>query len=327
MNRREVLAGILLTSSITDAGAQRIGKTFRIHPASPVSEMRPNGNIPFLRAVFQEMLRLGYAEGKNVIFERWSGEGRAAQITEVARSAVRSRPDLTIAVAYRVAQAVKAETTAIPVVAIATDRVALGLVASFSRSGGNITGVTPDAGLGIFEKRFEVLRAVVPTASKVAYLAPLGVWRDGSGLATRDAAERLGFALVGPPLGEPIQESEYRRFLAAAVREGAEALFVSEAPENLTFRSFIVELAAEGKLPAVYPYSEHAEVGGLLAYAVDLAELGRIAASYIDRILRGAQPGIFRCRPRQSSSSSSTSRPRRPSASTFSRPSSPAPTR
>jgi putative ABC transport system substrate-binding protein len=108
---------------------------------------------------------------------------------------------------------------------------------------------------------------------------------------TREAARRPGLELVGVPLSDPIQEPEYRRAFALIARERVDALIVSNDPENLTHRRVIVELAAQARLPTIYAVRDFEELGGLMAYGVDLSHLFRGAARYIDRILKGANPG------------------------------------
>jgi putative ABC transport system substrate-binding protein len=104
-------------------------------------------------------------------------------------------------------------------------------------------------------------------------------------------AQRLKISLLGPPLNAPIQEAEYRRVIASMVEQGADALLVLDQPENLTNRRLIVKLAAEAKLPAMYGYPAFTEIGGLMAYGVDLADPLRYAAGQVDQILKGTKPG------------------------------------
>jgi putative tryptophan/tyrosine transport system substrate-binding protein len=105
------------------------------------------------------------------------------------------------------------------------------------------------------------------------------------------AAHNLGISLTGPPLDFPLREEEYRRVVTAMVREKAEALFVGDQAENFKYRKAIVELTEKGRLPAIYPFGEDVQDGGLLSYGLNLAEIGRHAAGQIDQILRGTKPG------------------------------------
>jgi len=101
----------------------------------------------------------------------------------------------------------------------------------------------------------------------------------------------FGLTRVGPPLKRPIDETEYRRLFAALAQEGAEMIGVNDAAENVTNLRLIVELAEKGRLPAMYPFREFVEAGGLMSYGVNLHELGSRAAAMVDRILKGAKPG------------------------------------
>jgi putative tryptophan/tyrosine transport system substrate-binding protein len=101
----------------------------------------------------------------------------------------------------------------------------------------------------------------------------------------------MGISLIGPPLDAPLLEAEYRRVFDAMLQGRADALIVSDAPEHFTYRKLIVELAATGGLPAIYPYHEQAEVGDLMAYGPDLLDVYRRAAGYVDQILKGTKAG------------------------------------
>jgi putative ABC transport system substrate-binding protein len=170
------------------------------------------------------------------------------------------------------------------------DPVRFGIVESLARPGGNITGVSTDAGQEIWGKRLDLLREVVPGTSKVGYLASRWNWESPIAIAAlQEAAERLGISLIGPPLEGP-EEQEYRRVFEALTRSHPDALIVSDSAENLTYRRIITELAAKSGLPALYPYREQATAGGLMAYAPDLLDLYRRAANNVRDILNGAKP-------------------------------------
>jgi putative ABC transport system substrate-binding protein len=184
----------------------------------------------------------------------------------------------------------KAATATIPIVGTMGDPVVYGIVPSLARPGGNITGASVDAGLEISGKRIELLREAIPRVSRVGFLATRWMWDQPYGSAIQEAAKRISISLLGPPLDAPYQEGEYRRVLAAMAQEGVDALIVTHQPENFTNRRLIVELAAEGKLPAMYGNRDFVEIGGLMAYGFDPADLGRRAADQIDQVLRGTQP-------------------------------------
>src|SRR5437867_2849039 len=128
------------------------------------------------RAIFEELLRLGYTEGRNLLVERFSGEGRAEHYPELVRDVVRSNPDVIYVVGTRITTDVKALTTTIPIITVGSDPVRMGIVPSLAKPGGNITGVSMDAGLEIFGKRLELLKEASPNISKIGYLASRAVW-------------------------------------------------------------------------------------------------------------------------------------------------------
>jgi putative tryptophan/tyrosine transport system substrate-binding protein len=294
MRRRTFLAGAVIMATTRYSLAQQLAKVYRIaivHPSSSVVEMSETGGNPYYQALFGELRRLGYVEGQNLTIDRYSGEGRAERYAQLARDVVRQNPDLIITNTSYMLRHFKAATSTIPVVGITADPVAFGLVASLARPGGNITGVSIDAGLEILGKRLQLLREAIPTASRVGFLAPRLVWEGtGEGRIMREVAQRNGIFILGPGLGDPIGEPEYRRVFAAMAQERVEALIVGDQAENTTHRRLIVQLAETGRLPAIYAYREYVELGGLMAYGVDVPDLYRRMAGYVDQILKGAKP-------------------------------------
>jgi putative tryptophan/tyrosine transport system substrate-binding protein len=203
---------------------------------------------------------------------------------------VQRQPHLIFALTGRVAKAFQAATTTIPIVAIAGDPIVDNIVPSLARPGGNLTGFSADAGEQ-HGKHLELLKDMVPTASRVAFLSPRAGWELPSSRAMRQAFNRTGLTLIGALLDDPIQEAEYRRAFVAMVRERVEALVVGDFGENYAHRQLIVELAAQSRLPTIYPFRAFVDVGGLIAYSVDVSDLFRRVAGYIDRIFKGANPG------------------------------------
>jgi ABC transporter substrate binding protein len=153
MSRRAFIAGLVSTAAISCAKAQQMGKTYRIaiaHPSYPASEMNESsGRLPWFPAFFAELRRLGYVEGQNLRVERYSAEGRTAQYADLAREVVSRRPDVILSGKNDMILFLKAATPTIPIVGISADPVAAGIVPSLARPGGNITGVSVDAGLDL----------------------------------------------------------------------------------------------------------------------------------------------------------------------------------
>jgi putative ABC transport system substrate-binding protein len=291
MRRRDFTTGLLLAAAVGAARAQERAKQHRIVivvPAGPVALISETGH-PFWRAILEELRRLGDVEGQNLIVERYSAEGRTAGYADLAREVVTRKPDVIVA-ATAITQAVNAAAPTIPIVWVGADPIRAGLVTSLARPGGNITGVSVDAGIEIWGKRLQILKEAVPSASKVAVLATPTAWESGDGKGLREASQRLEIPLIAVLLRESAP-SEYQRVFADIVQQRPDAIIVSAAGELSPSRQLIVELVEKNRLPAIYPSRDYMEAGGLMAYAVDWGELGRRMADDVHQILNGAKPG------------------------------------
>jgi putative ABC transport system substrate-binding protein len=289
MRRREFIAGLLFVATAQRARAQKPEQMRRIafgHPSIPVAELRASPR----RAFFEELGRLGYVEGQNLTVQLFSGEGKRDLFAEISRDVVRSKPDAIVTVGLLMARSFKSATSAIPVVVLTADPVRAGIVSSLARPGGNITGVSIDAGMEVYGKRLALLKEAIPGLARMSYLASRLDWEDIDGQAVQEAAGRAGVSLVGSFVDEPMREAEYRRAFASISQEGVDAIFVTADTGNFTNRKLIVELAAKARLPTMFPWREHVELGGLMAYAVDLPGLWRYAARQIDQIFKGTTP-------------------------------------
>ena len=268
-----------------------------VNPSAPVAELTETGNPRYV-AFFKELRQLGYVEGQNIAIERYSGQGRTDHYAELVREVVGRNPDLILTNRSLLVLNFKAATSTIPIVGLMADPVRFGIVESLARPGGNITGVSTDAGLEIWGKRLDLLREAVPRISKVGYLASRGVWKSPIAMeALQEAAERMGILLIGPPLEGTLQKQEYRRVFEGFAQGHPDALIVGDQAENLTSRQIIIELAAKSGLPTLYPYREQAEAGGLMAYAPELLDLYRRAAGCVSEIPQRGQaerhPSLF----------------------------------
>jgi len=290
MRRRDCLAGLFLAVATNPAYAQRATSTRRIaivHPSAPIADLSETGAVHNIAALLVELRRLGYVESENLVVERYSGEGQTQRYAELARDVVRSAPELIVTTSNRMVLNLAAATSTIPIVGFTVDPVATGLVASLARPGGNFTGVVIDAGLEIWTKRFELLKEMVPTARRVAFLTADLTLIPRYMPTVRAAAEQVGMTLLDATLGEVIHEAAYRRMFETLAQMGADGLAVNESSENATHLRVIVELARMARLPAIYPWPEPVQHGGLLAYAYNSGDIGRHAASQVDSILRG----------------------------------------
>src|SRR5690242_1259773 len=193
------------------------------HPAIPTTLLTETGGGSAWRAFFGELRRLGYIEGENLIIERYSAEGHHERYADMARDIVSRRPDVIVTGTNPVVTAFKAATTTIPIVAFMLDPLHAGLVTSLSRPGGNLTGITLDAGVEVWGKRLEILKEAIPSTAKAAFLGMRGGWEGASGQVLRDAASRLGVSLTFtlPEKGTP---SEIESAFEAIERQGPEVL-------------------------------------------------------------------------------------------------------
>ena len=275
------------------ARATETNKIYRValvSPVTPVSEMSASGDHVYYVPLLRELERLDYVEGKNLVLLRFSAEGSVSQFPVTAGSAINSAPDVIITLGGIVGPLLAATKT-IPVVGILTDPLAQGLVQSLARPGGNITGVSSDAGIAIWGKRVEMLRETLPAAIRFGVLASEIFWEIAGGAALREAARQTSISLVGARLKGDIREPEYRRVFESIEKEGAQGLIVADHPENFRNRRLIAELAERARLPAIYADRAYVEAGGLMAYGIDLVDVARRIARYADTILKGTKPG------------------------------------
>ena len=295
MRRREFIAGLMFAAAMGRAQAQQIGKVYRIafaHPTAPVTDLTQTSRGSFVTpAILEELTRLGYVEGRNLLIERYSGEGRAAHYPDLARQIVGQNPDLIIVISSNLTLDFKAATSTVPIVGIFQVPVEAGIVRSLARPGGNITGVSLDVGFwDQWAKRVQLLKEAVPQITRLGLLGTRNAWERSSG-AIREGELKNSISVVGPPLDHPIDEKEYQRVFAALAQADSDSLYVADEPENVTYRRLIVDMAAKGRLPTIYPYRQFVEAGGLMSYGIDLSDVGHRIADLVDQILKGAKPG------------------------------------
>src|SRR5690242_2397851 len=192
------------------------------HPAIPTTLLTETGGGSAWRAFFGELRRLGYIEGENLIIERYSAEGHHECYSDIARDIASRNPDVIVTGTNPVVTAFKAATSTISVVAFMLDPLHAGLVTSLSRPGGNLTGITLDAGIEVWGKRLEILKEAIPSATRAVFLGMRGGWEGSSGQVLREAAARLGVSLVFtlPEKGTP---EEIERVFAAMEQQRPDA--------------------------------------------------------------------------------------------------------
>ena len=244
---------------------------------------------PGFRAFVRGLRALGYVEGQNLILERRSVEGRYERFGDIVAELIRLRMDVIVTGAGQGVRAAKEVTTTVPIVmATSIDPVREGLVQSLARPGGNITGLTFQVGPEIEAKRLELLLAMLPGVSRVAYLGSkeFNDWESPEGRAVRTAAQGLDVTLV---LAE-FAHHQYLDAFARVTRARAGALFVSAGPTTYSDRRVIVELSTQARLPSAFRGRESTELGGLMSYGANNDDVLRRAAGYVDKILQGAKP-------------------------------------
>jgi len=292
MRRRDFTAGLVFAVATRSAWAQQRPppRIALFHPAIPAALLTESGGGSAWRAFFAEIRRLGYVEGQNLIIERSSAEGRHERYADLARQIVAGNPDLIITGTNPVVTTFMAATSTIPIAAFMFDPLKAGLVTSLARPGGNLTGITLDAGIEIWGKRLELLKEAVPAAANVAFLGMRDGWEGSFGQALRHVANQLGVSLhsVLPDTGTT---AEIERIFAAMAQQRPDAVLVSGEGDLYAHRQLIAELAEKNRLPTMCPYRDYVDAGALMAYAVDLAELLKRLAGEVHQILKGTKAG------------------------------------
>src|SRR5882757_6781729 len=233
MQRREfiTLFGGAAATWPLGARAQQPAKMKRIaivSPATKIGDMGVNGSRAY-RLFFEELSRLGYDEGRNLVVERYSGEGRTEHYADLAREVVNTHPDLIYSQTTRLALNFKAATTTIPIVTVTADPIAGGLVSSLARPSGNITGVSVDAGIEVMGKRLALLLAT-SKLSNARFLVSQLSWERFLGASVREASRRAGISLAGEPMSS-FNEQEYQRVFNSMEHERVDGILTSDEAE------------------------------------------------------------------------------------------------
>jgi len=289
MERRTFLgmmAGSLLAAPLA-AEAQPVATVPRIGYLA----LNPTAN-PHLHEAFRQGLRdLGYVEGRNVVIESRDAEGKPERLPALAAELVALKVDVLVAQPTVAALAAKQATRTLPIVFPVADPVSSGLVTSLARPGGNLTGLSilaPE----MVGKGLELLKQAVPGVSRVAVLWDPGAFPERTAKDMRKevkvAARALGVRLQFIEARGP---DDFDRAFSEMTRARAGALTVLGGSMLFSERKRLVDLAAKNRLPAVYPWREGVDAGGLMAYGPNVADLFRRAATYVDKILKGAKPG------------------------------------
>ena len=265
------------------AGAQQPAKVPRIGLLSPHS---PSDTALWHQAFRQGLHDLGWVEGKNISIEYRYAEGRTDRLPDLAADLVRLKADIIVAAVGTDALAAQKATRAIPIV-VASMGDPSGLVESLARPGGNITGLSQMV-LELVGKRLELLKEIVPKLSRVAVLwNPQGQISTLSWKEIQLPAQKLGVQLHSLEVRSP---NDFTKAFEDATKARAGALAITPHPVLGGNLKRIADLAAKSRLPSIFHLREFVDSGGLLTYGVDRSDLFRRAATYVDKILKGAKP-------------------------------------
>lgn len=289
MSRRFVLsrlacAALMWPFATRPQPAERVPRVGILRPGEPPH----SPDDPQVAGMPRAMRELGYVEGRNLRMETRYANGDLQRLPALAKSLVDDRFDVVVAVGSPAVRAMKQATTTLPVVMYGNfDPIALGLVSSLARPSGNVTGVliAPDGTLA--GKRLQLLKAAVPQATRIGLLVPDD---DSIGLQvqeTRKAAQELNVEL---PIVS-VRGGDYAAAFAELARLRVNALVVGSHQYFVRDRQQVVGLAAAHRLPAMYEWREQVAEGGLMTYSTSLYGVHQRVAMYVDRILKGANPG------------------------------------
>ena len=241
------------------------------------------------KALKEGMQDLGYGEGRDITFEHRFADGKPERLPALATELVRLKVDVIVTATNPTTVAAKLATSTIPIVmANGNDPVGAGLVASLARPGGNISGLTQDVGDELWGKRLELLKEVVPKLSRVAIL-----WRPSfepnatRKKPTEEVAQKLGLVVRFTEFQEA---DDFKNAFASMGKERVGGVLVFGDPVAFERRAQIADFAVRNRLPTIYNIREFVEVGGLMSYGASLADQWRRAATYVDKILKGAKP-------------------------------------
>jgi putative ABC transport system substrate-binding protein len=287
MNDRRfwLLASISVLMAPLVVNAQAPAKVFRIGVLSGAAPTNPEASHVW-QGFFQGLRDLGYVDGQNIVIEgRYYGDN-VERIPSLAAELVRLRVDVIVVGATPAPEMARRATSTIPIVmANHSDPVASGLAASFAKPGGNVTGLSL-VSRELRIKQLQLLKEILPSLTRVAFLRNPAALPDLTELDR--AAHSLGLEVQVVEASAP---SELAGAFAAAKRNRAGALVVLSGYMFWAQRTRLAELAANHRLPTAYLLREHVDAGGLISYGPDLRDNYRRAAGYVDKILRGANPG------------------------------------
>jgi putative tryptophan/tyrosine transport system substrate-binding protein len=275
----------VLVLAVAVVEAQQPKKIPRIGFLGTASPSAASARIEALR---QGLRELGYVEGKNIVIEQRYAEEKLDRVNELAAELVRLKVDVIVTVGPAATRSAKEATTVIPIVmGVDDDPVGNGFVASLARPGRSITGLST-LGPEISGKQLELLKEIIPSLSRVAVLG--NSMQPGNAQSLREVELAAGALGVNLQYLDVLSPEDIETVFRAASKGRADAVLVLRAPVFFSHRKQIVDLAAKSRLPAMYYTTEYLENGGLMTYGVSITDLFRRAATYVDKILKGAKP-------------------------------------
>jgi len=295
MKRREfamLVGGALLFAhcGLYAQAPERIIRIGLIYPSATPAQIADRSD-PGRRLYEQAMRERGYVEGRNLVTERRTAEGKLESTPEIAAELVRLKPDVIVVGHLGIARLAAKATTTIPIFSMAGDPIAGGVAQNLNRPGGNINGIfaaTYTAGTsGVEHKRLQLLRELVPNLRRIAFVANREWWDGAWGKGLREAASQLGIQFM-------YIESTASGFAEAFMvlkREKPDAVYFESTPTAFSFRASIGEFAVSSRVPSACGHQEVVEAGCLMTYNFTVAEAYRTLADFIDRIAKGAKAG------------------------------------
>lgn len=296
MTRRNfaVLMGGALLAAHCGLYAQAPDRIIRIgliYPSATPAQLADRSD-PGRRLYEQAMRERGYVEGRNLVTERRTAEGKLESIPEIAAELVRLKSDVIVVGHLGIAQLAAKATTTIPIFSMAGDPIARGVAQSLNRPGGNINGIfasgtIPTGTTAVEHKRLQLLRELVPNLRRIAFVANREWWDGAWGKGLREAASQLGiqFMYVESTAGG------FAEAFSVLKREKPDAVYFESTPTAFSFRASIGEFAVFSRIPSACGHHEVVEAGCLMTYNFTVAEAYRTLADFIDRIAKGAKAG------------------------------------
>jgi ABC-type uncharacterized transport system substrate-binding protein len=286
MDRRTFIIGLgAVLAAPLAAEAQQAGKVYRV---GLLSMGTINPDVPMWNGFMDAMRERGYIEDRNLLIRRGAaGDGRPDRLPQFVAGFLRDGVDIIVTTSTRETQAAKQATSTTPIVmTLSPDPVAQGLVASLARPGGNVTGLT-NLVPGISQKYVELLHEIVPSASRIVVVTgrrgPFAEIRRDLELAAQRFGVTLSFAGIQTRL-------DIDKAIAQAKKDGVGGIIVPLDVITGIHREHLAEVAVQHRLPSIYWQRTYVETGGLMSYGFSTFELGRHAAVYVDKILKGARP-------------------------------------